>query len=1296
MNTADILTEKLQLFINELRIAGYNIGLTQFVAAQNLILALAKQGELPPKLASLKTLLAPVLCHSPKEQAEFGRRFDNWVKQVEASEDVRGPAKDVILEEPAPKTVRRPSKLKKWAYFGIGTLLMLIASLVFYQFMFTEPETPPIKTPSTPDSPSASPKQADAPTPLADEKPDDFSVDTITLLESPVNFFGMLLPLLALIFILVWYLWKKARDALTQFYLKRALSSRRPELQGLSVKASRLEKSIFQPISLSRTAQQLRKHSAIEDNTLDITATLEKTIEAGGWPTPVYGSRPHLPEYLVLIDRTTFKDHQAKLVNTLINQLVKEGMLITRSYFDGNPRLCYLESESDPFVPLTLSELAERYPDHRLLIFSEGQGLINAVTGELVNWIEQFAVWTHRILLTLEAPAQWGYRKALLEEADFLVLPANEAGLQWLVEQLNVETPESYRTDSEADSAEFPPFLRDYPRRWLERHAPEPTELLALLKQVRFFLGKAGYYWFSACAVYPELHWELTLYLGEKLTSDGKKLLTEEHLAKLARLPWFRSGYMPEWLRERLVEELLAAEKDRAIRDAINEFLQPKPEDVSKTAQMEVALGRPSIDEGEALREYVFVKFMAKAKESTFKLPHLLSELFRSQISAISGRISPVFHKNIPLPKLKLQKFPKIPLPKLKLQKFPILILPFLFLSLVIFGFFWLYQFVQAQNIFISTLSPMKSLLLAIIMLFILVWFFQQLFWWLISIILPTRIFCEKYRHLCVFTSNIFIGLIIFFLGTIYSPLIMNFEDIILDFAMQVLQEEIPAAKPKQIPPFVFLDIDNQTHQRWNDPLVTPRNKLKELIEVAVKGEARLVIMDIDVSRNMPIEGVPVGVLEQHPYDQALYDYIANYKKYCERTNCPVIVLARVFRPLPSFDDKQKNSANWFRPDKEPIYESRISFLEEAVVKSAPYVQWASPLFLASAYDKVIRYSLLWKGICTAKKPEVIPSIQLLTAAMIRHDTPQQAQLSINNALAQLKPKSCNSDNYMPQSVSSKPIKIVEGLEISDGLFGIRQRIMYKMPWLPPTNSSEKWTVRYFLLDYDKKTQERNTILTVYSAQSYLDSAVYANAAGALKDKIVLIGGSYTDGGDLHYTPLDDMPGGLIIINAIHSLLQYGEIKSLSFWDKLKGTILVIFFVSILFLFIGHSFWWIIFTATITIVSMPVSVFLLGEGIWINFTFPLLAVYINQMSSTYHHLEISLSQAELPNFAREKLISEIEESLKASLNQQIYDLINQLPGVMEESQRWVAKLTAINVPEEKASKRRATQSTEAD
>ena len=80
---AEFLTKELHNFIAELRLAGYNVGTTQFIAAQNLILVLIAQGKLPAEMAHLKTLLGAVLCHSPKEQDEFARHFDNWMNQIE-------------------------------------------------------------------------------------------------------------------------------------------------------------------------------------------------------------------------------------------------------------------------------------------------------------------------------------------------------------------------------------------------------------------------------------------------------------------------------------------------------------------------------------------------------------------------------------------------------------------------------------------------------------------------------------------------------------------------------------------------------------------------------------------------------------------------------------------------------------------------------------------------------------------------------------------------------------------------------------------------------------------------------------------------------------------------------------------------------------------------------------------------------------------------------------------------------------------------------------------------------------
>ncbi|HJZ79697.1 MAG TPA: carboxypeptidase-like regulatory domain-containing protein, partial [Pyrinomonadaceae bacterium] len=65
--------------IDELRYAGYDIGTQQYIAAQNLLIALAARGELPQDLRSLRTWLAPVICSSPREQENFYRYFDRWI-----------------------------------------------------------------------------------------------------------------------------------------------------------------------------------------------------------------------------------------------------------------------------------------------------------------------------------------------------------------------------------------------------------------------------------------------------------------------------------------------------------------------------------------------------------------------------------------------------------------------------------------------------------------------------------------------------------------------------------------------------------------------------------------------------------------------------------------------------------------------------------------------------------------------------------------------------------------------------------------------------------------------------------------------------------------------------------------------------------------------------------------------------------------------------------------------------------------------------------------------------------------
>jgi len=254
-----------------------------------------------------------------------------------------------------------------------------------------------------------------------------------------------------------------------------------------------------------------------------------------------------------------------------------------------------------------------------------------------------------KTFFTLEQPEQWGYQD-LLENANFLVMPANENGLTILAEQIKAERWQpAYSKKATAHLSVFPFYFNDLSQWWLERHAPARAKMTELLKQVHDFLGEDAYYWFSACAVYPELRWHLTLYLGSQIkTSDGNQLLTNDNLAKLARLPWFRYGYMPNWLRRRLVDEL-SLEQDKAIRSALDTLLNNLLDKPISDFKLEIVY-KPNTSKlrgwqllskwvrralkKSPLHDYVFLSFMPSKLAVSF--PKKIRELVVESLSLFS------------------------------------------------------------------------------------------------------------------------------------------------------------------------------------------------------------------------------------------------------------------------------------------------------------------------------------------------------------------------------------------------------------------------------------------------------------------------------------------------------------------------------------------------------------------------------------------------------------------------------------------------------------------------------------
>ncbi|MDY6992154.1 MAG: hypothetical protein SVR94_06040, partial [Pseudomonadota bacterium] len=571
MDKASILTTALSDLLADLRLAGYRVGTTQLIAAQDLILALAAQGKLPTDLSALTTLLGPLFCHSPEEQQAFPRHFEDWLTRIETrSKPQTKPTVDEASMPTATETSdSQPStaqgQLGKWLALMAIAVVIVITAIAIYQPSDTTPnrlfdlmknrltdiDYQEIRQyfdfkqdPKEIGLEPLSPKTVQQHSPASSAKP---------------NLIGVVSAILLLLLVAL-LIWKTRWWFRKQAFLAREELFTPPNLKKLAVK--NVETDIFHFALLPQVAQKLRKHIAIPTHKLDVKATLTQTLRLGGWLTPVTSTTKRMPTYLALIHKITFKDHQADFIDALLDQLSAQGVLINRYYFSQDPRRYY----SAQLPALTLAELAYHHQEDYLLLFAQEESLIDPVTGTVVSWIEHFSAWSQRYLLTLAPSTGWG---PLLEASGFSILPVNETGLIRLAEQIENQTIFSELLSS---TKALPQSLYERPHRWLQRHAPDAATLTALLEEIRTFLGAEGYYWFSACAVYPELHWPLTLHLGTQLTTSSP-LLTYQRLTQLIRLPWFRHGYMPNWLREHLLAELTIPQ-EHAIRLQLQAFLQ--------------------------------------------------------------------------------------------------------------------------------------------------------------------------------------------------------------------------------------------------------------------------------------------------------------------------------------------------------------------------------------------------------------------------------------------------------------------------------------------------------------------------------------------------------------------------------------------------------------------------------------------------------------------------------------------------------------------------------------------------
>ncbi len=431
------------------------------------------------------------------------------------------------------------------------------------------------------------------------------------------------------------------------------------------------------------------------------------------------------------------------------------------------------------------------------------------------------------------------------------------------------------------------------------------------------------------------------------------------------------------------------------------------------------------------------------------------------------------------------------------------------------------------------------------------------------------------------FFRNLSLNLLV---GVVISIMIWSFhdnawlqdlEDSGIDWVMSM---QWGVGEGRDALPFVLLDIDERTYRAWGEPFYIPRDHLLKLIDHAVQSQAALIIVDVELSK--------VG--HDQSADASLESYLRNY---ADRGK-PPLILTRFFRqPLNS---------------RQEIYPSeRQSFLNNTVAES-PLVHWGSSLFMLDR-DHLLRRWRLWEPFCNDEQPGVLPSIQLLSIVLLRDhaQSPSLAVTSLHKALTSVKPKECSA--LQDQTLKGKTLKIA-GLELSAEPTGLAQRILYTLPRrLKPGQA-------YPILD------DGTPVLAIRSALP-ITAGHQAVATEEFAGRIVVIGASFNDSRDNYFTPLDYMPGALILINAIQSLYQNGELQPPPWYVKLLIQVVLIILMSVIFSLMS-SFWGMaISSAVVILLLLPLSFIYFRTGVWLDFAIPLMAVQLHQIAAEFKELK---------------------------------------------------------------------------
>jgi len=655
--------EKLFALLDVLRAYHFTIGTDQVIRIYR---------RAPTRLSAYAGFISPIVCLNEFDQQRFQVAFEKWLNdyQHDSKPDqslitTADKQEKIKFDNPTTKAIKETArKTRIWPFVVLAiaaiAVFVAISDYIIESKSASQEKTglkdttqtdigtvKPEKTPLPENGPEPKKEQPETkdkePTPSIKElKPVKLGPEPQEVIDEfeslRLSIVGSIL--LAYLILSAWYIRRN------RLWLERNQSQGAVSLHSMHVNVDL--NSLCDSQALKTGLKQLRRFQYIQTRKLDVARSVHATVKQGGYFSAVYDLRPMQPEYLILVDQLQVRDYQRLLVDLWIKQLRQEGLHIDVWYFYQDPRICYAEHSNHS---LSLHGLSARYSEHRLMLVTDAKGLVHPLSGTVQPWMNLFSNWEDKAIVSPRAGCQWGYREQQLLQHGFAVVPLDTAGFEVLGDNFDETRPENKQSPIalQIDTIRpLPERIATEPDAWLYDHELTAEHFEGLKTDLQNYLGDQGYFLLCACAIYPALEWHLTLYLDQRLSnSDFAATFNNKHEAQhtrllhLARLPWFRNGFMPDTVRLYLSRSM-PKDQEQYIRAVLSELLETALNNEGEGFELDIALSQPkqpqrwlgaflrNLPNEDALSDEIFVSVIQgrRASRLSLLLPNLLQKLF--------------------------------------------------------------------------------------------------------------------------------------------------------------------------------------------------------------------------------------------------------------------------------------------------------------------------------------------------------------------------------------------------------------------------------------------------------------------------------------------------------------------------------------------------------------------------------------------------------------------------------------------------------------------------------------------